>query len=83
MRSIVSCSRTNRALHFAVRSYDHNRRLRSPLESGVFSYFDYSGVETEYNLISSIGKEYGDMPGEDAKREYRDKMYIAGIQDAI
>lgn len=53
------------------------------MESGVFSYFDYSGVETEYNLISSIGKEYGDMPGEDAKREYRDKMYIAGIQDAI
>ena len=54
--------------------------------------FDYSDVETEYNLLSSIGKEYGSMldcgylgaAGVEAKeQEYRDKMYAAGLQDVI
>ena len=54
--------------------------------------FDYTDVETEYNLLSSIGKEYGSMldcgylgaAGVEAKeQEYRDKMYAAGLQDVI
>ena len=54
--------------------------------------FDYSDVETEFNLLSSIGKEYGSMldcgylgaAGVEAKeQEYRDKMYAAGLQNVI
>ena len=54
--------------------------------------FDYSDVETEYNLLSSIDKEYGDMLGRgylgaagwEAKyNEYVDKMNAAGLQDVI
>ena len=54
--------------------------------------FDYSDVETEFNLLSSINKEYGSMldcgylgaAGVEAKeQEYRDKMYAAGLQNVI
>ena len=54
--------------------------------------FDYTDVETEYNLLSSISKEYGGMlsqgylgvDGWEAKYdEYKDKMYAAGLQDVI
>ncbi len=54
--------------------------------------FDYSDVETEYNLLSSITKEYGDMlsrgylgaAGWEAKyNEYLDKLNAAGLQDVI
>ena len=54
--------------------------------------FDYTDVETEYNLLSSIDKEYGDMLGRgylgvagwEAKyNEYVDKLYAAGMQDVI
>ncbi len=54
--------------------------------------FDYTDVETEYNLLSSVNKEYSDMlrrgylgaAGVEAKyQEYVDKMYAAGLQDVI
>ena len=54
--------------------------------------FDYTDVETEYNLLSSIDKEYGDMLGRgylgvagwEAKyNEYLDKLNAAGLQDVI
>ena len=54
--------------------------------------FDYTDVETEYNLLSSVSKEYSDMLGRgylgaagvEAKyQEYVDKMYAAGLQDVI
>ncbi len=54
--------------------------------------FDYTDVETEYNLLSSVNKEYSDMlrrgylgaAGVGAKyQEYVDKMYAAGLQDVI
>ena len=54
--------------------------------------FDYGDVETEYNLLSAIDKEYGDMLGRgylgvagwEAKyNEYLDKLNAAGLQDVI
>ena len=54
--------------------------------------FDYTDVETEYNLLSSIDKEYGDMLGrgylgvagwEGKYNEYLDKLNAAGLQDVI
>ena len=54
--------------------------------------FDYTDVETEYNLLSAIDKEYGDMLGRgylgaagwEAKyNEYLDKLNAAGLQDVI
>lgn len=54
--------------------------------------FDHSDVETEYNLLSSINKEYSEMlsrgylgvNGWEAKyNEYIDKMNAAGLQDVI
>lgn len=54
--------------------------------------FDYSDVEIEYNLLSSIDKEYGDMLNRgylgtadlEAKvEEYNDKMNAAGLQTVV